>query len=217
MSKKRLSCKERRTQITEVAMALFASKGFKGTTTRAIARAAGVSEAIIFRHFATKEDLYDAIINYTVEKRTEQWQTDESIYTETQDLPSMLLTFAQTFVQRNREDSTFIRLMMYSALEDHKFREKFFAIHRSPWLRAIRKTIEEGKISGQVRPVDAGLTTSAFFHALLQYCINHIVAKTDPPDISRDEALIQNLVTVFTQGLCPPQTEFELAKTPHTP
>ena len=194
-------------------MSLFASKGFKGTTTRAIACAAGVSEAIIFRHFATKEDLYDAIINYTVEKRTEQWQKDESIYNENQDLTTLLNTFAQTFVKRNREDTTFIRLMMYSALEDHKFREKFFAIHRSPWLKAIRKTIEEGKLDGTVRPVDAGLTTSAFFYALLQYCITNIVAKTDPPDPLRDEALISNLVSIFARGLQPLHNDLTLSQT----
>ena len=67
---------KRRTQIIEVAMTLFATKGFTGTTTRAIAQAADVSEAIIFRHFATKEDLYNAIITYTVEKRSEQWDQD---------------------------------------------------------------------------------------------------------------------------------------------
>ncbi|MDP6778629.1 MAG: helix-turn-helix domain-containing protein, partial [Candidatus Latescibacteria bacterium] len=69
MPRKRLSQEERRTQIIEVAMDLFARKGFKGATTRAIAEAAGVSEAIIFRHFATKEDLYDAIIEHTIERR----------------------------------------------------------------------------------------------------------------------------------------------------
>jgi TetR/AcrR family transcriptional regulator len=34
---------------------LFSKKGFRGTTTKEIAQAAGVSEAIIFRHFETKE------------------------------------------------------------------------------------------------------------------------------------------------------------------
>ncbi|MFN2456467.1 MAG: helix-turn-helix domain-containing protein, partial [Pyrinomonadaceae bacterium] len=44
-------------------MTVFSERGFRGTTTREIARAAGVSEAIIFRHFATKEELYSAILD----------------------------------------------------------------------------------------------------------------------------------------------------------
>lgn len=204
MKKKRLTHAERRIQIIEVAMSLFADKGFKGATTRAIARAAGVSEAIIFRHFTTKEDLYDAIINYTVEKRSHQWQQDEMTYAGQTDLQTLLLTFARTFVQRNREDATFIRLMMYSALEDHKFREKFFAIHRNPWLRAIRRAIEDGQARGHIQPADARLTTTAFFWALLQYCINRIIAKSDPADPARDDAMIENLVAVFSNGLLMP-------------
>src|ERR1044071_7406409 len=60
----RMCAGERRQQIAEVAMRLFSERGFRGTTTKEIAQAAGVSEAIIFRHFATKEDLYTAIIDY---------------------------------------------------------------------------------------------------------------------------------------------------------
>src|SRR5215208_8490986 len=60
----RMCADDRRRQIAEVAMRLFSERGFRGTTTKEIAQAAGVSEAIIFRHFATKEELYTAIIDY---------------------------------------------------------------------------------------------------------------------------------------------------------
>src|SRR5919205_265124 len=60
----RMCADDRRKQIAEVAMRLFSERGFRGTTTKEIAQAAGVSEAIIFRHFATKDDLYTAIIDY---------------------------------------------------------------------------------------------------------------------------------------------------------
>src|ERR1700761_8879962 len=62
-SQPRLSAVRRREQLIEVAANLFSQKGFNGTTTREIATAAGVTEAIIFRHFETKELLYTAIID----------------------------------------------------------------------------------------------------------------------------------------------------------
>src|SRR5437868_1477887 len=55
---------DRRLQIVRVAMQLFSQCGFRGTTTKEIARAAGVSEAMVFRHFATKEELYSAILDH---------------------------------------------------------------------------------------------------------------------------------------------------------
>ena len=58
----RVSAGDRRQQILEVATDLFARQGFNGTTTRQIAQRAAVNEAIIFRHFPTKDDLYWAVI-----------------------------------------------------------------------------------------------------------------------------------------------------------
>src|SRR5499427_8977138 len=52
-----------RQQILETAITLFAQRGFRGTTTKEIALAAGVNEVTIFRHFATKQELYSAILD----------------------------------------------------------------------------------------------------------------------------------------------------------
>src|SRR3990172_677764 len=58
----RLKAGERRRQIIQAAADLFSRRGFGGTTTREVAAAAGISEPTIFKHFATKEELYAAII-----------------------------------------------------------------------------------------------------------------------------------------------------------
>ena len=60
----RMAGEERRMQILRLAVSLFSQRGFSGTTTREIAQAAGVSEAMVFRHFATKEELYSAILDH---------------------------------------------------------------------------------------------------------------------------------------------------------
>ena len=57
----RLPGDERRSRILDAALKVFAKRGFHGATTRELAKAAGVSEALMYRHFATKEDLYVAL------------------------------------------------------------------------------------------------------------------------------------------------------------
>lgn len=52
---------ERRASIIQAVRHLFANQGFKGTRTRELAEAAGVSEALLYRHFPTKEALFEAI------------------------------------------------------------------------------------------------------------------------------------------------------------
>ena len=53
----------RRAQITTNASSLFAEKGYEGTTMRVIARACGITEAAIYRHFENKSDLYEEVFN----------------------------------------------------------------------------------------------------------------------------------------------------------
>ena len=57
----RLDSDERRQAIVDTAVPLFARKGFAGTTTRELAEAAGISEALLFRHFPSKHLLYREI------------------------------------------------------------------------------------------------------------------------------------------------------------
>src|SRR5436190_2837584 len=67
-TKPRLTSEERKASIVEAAIRLFGEKGFRGTTTREIAAAVGVSEPILYEHFKTKSDLYAAIIDSSSQK-----------------------------------------------------------------------------------------------------------------------------------------------------
>src|SRR5665213_2764314 len=62
MANSRLDSDDRRRAIVTAAVPLFARKGFAGTTTRELAAAAGVSEALLFRHFPSKQVLYREIL-----------------------------------------------------------------------------------------------------------------------------------------------------------
>ena len=64
----KMTAAERRAQIINVSKKLFSEKGFNGTTTKEIAQASGISEAMIFFHFASKEDLYTAIIDLRIQE-----------------------------------------------------------------------------------------------------------------------------------------------------
>ena len=48
---------------------MFAEKGSHGSTTRELAQAAGVSEALLFKHFPNKEALYSAMIQACIQER----------------------------------------------------------------------------------------------------------------------------------------------------
>ncbi|MBK8000551.1 MAG: helix-turn-helix transcriptional regulator [Verrucomicrobia bacterium] len=61
MRAQRLSCEERKEAIVKAVLPIFARNGFANTTTRELAKAAGVSEALLYKHFPSKESLYAEI------------------------------------------------------------------------------------------------------------------------------------------------------------
>jgi len=112
---------DRRLQIIQVAIELFSKKGFGGTTTKQIAEAAQVSEAIIFRHFATKQDLYAAILDYQAQKAgKDQWMEELRELAEKND-DRRLFTAVAKRVTQGFHDPSFQRLIAYSALDGHEF------------------------------------------------------------------------------------------------
>jgi len=60
--------KVRRQEILDAAEKLFSQKGFRGTTTKDLAAKAGVHEAILFRHFTSKRDLYQATLELKISR-----------------------------------------------------------------------------------------------------------------------------------------------------
>jgi TetR/AcrR family transcriptional regulator len=76
LSTTRLPAEERRAALLETACAVFSQGSYRGTTTAEIAREAGVTEPILYRHFASKRDLYLACL-------AETWAGVQTMWDET--------------------------------------------------------------------------------------------------------------------------------------
>jgi AcrR family transcriptional regulator len=70
----RMAAADRRRHLVETAIRLFTEGSYHGTTTAEIARAAGVSEPILYRHFASKRDLYLAALEDVWTRTRETWE-----------------------------------------------------------------------------------------------------------------------------------------------
>lgn len=72
----RLPAAKRREQLLDCAATLFAKHGYARATTSELARAAGVTEPIIYRHFDSKRDLFIALIERTGQDTIDRWEAD---------------------------------------------------------------------------------------------------------------------------------------------
>src|ERR1700758_1341172 len=104
----RVSSEDRRQQIVEVATQLLSRRGYEGTTTRQIADSAEVNEAIIFRHFSTKEDLYWAVIEDQCRIRAGREKLEQALGSGKDD-EQIFTSIASEFLSR---DATLPRLLL---------------------------------------------------------------------------------------------------------
>lgn len=196
---KRMSGEERKAQIVKVATDLFAKKGFKGTTTREIAKKAGISEAVIFRHFARKEDLYDAIIDFHCSD--EQGESMLIAILKEKKGREVFSTLASILIEGHQKDPSFLRLFTYSAIEKHRLSEMFVrkrALELIEYLETrIRKLIREGVF----RQTDPALAARAFMGMVIQYSIAQEIYGLKKYFTRPNEAAVSVFVDIFFEGM----------------
>lgn len=161
----RVSAGDRRQQILEVATELFAQQGFKGTTTRQIAQGAAVNEAIIFRHFPTKDDLYWAVIEHQCEMRGGRARL-ETVLNSGAPEADVLAAIAEHLLSR---DVTLTRLLLFTALENHELSDRFFRTHVARYYELLSDYVRKGIDDGRFRPVDPVIAARGFLGMLVYH------------------------------------------------
>ena len=183
----RMAADERRRQIVGVAMRLFSERGFRGTTTKQIAQAAGVSEAIIFRHFATKEDLYRAIIDYKAcagpveggKRGDAPRSVAESIRSSVgqlmaeKDDRAVFEHIALSMMRHHEDDTEFLRLLFYSALEGHQLSQLFWERNVRLMYEFLGAYVRERQREGAFRAIDPLLVVRAFTGMIIHHSVTN--------------------------------------------
>jgi TetR/AcrR family transcriptional regulator len=72
----RLPAEERKAAVLDCACGIFSTGSYRGTTTAEIARQAGVTEPVLYRHFASKRDLYLAVLEESWSRLRAMWQQE---------------------------------------------------------------------------------------------------------------------------------------------
>ena len=197
--RQRISGDERRQLIIESAAKLFSRHGFGGTTTREIARAIGVSEATVFKHFATKEQLYAAIIE--AKAQTQQVLGVIGPLAEARDDAALLRTLAAELIERMQSDPTLMRLLFFSALEGHALADLFFRARVETLDVFLSRYIADRIAAGGFRPADPIQMAWNFIGMVTFYLLLHeLFGQKPPPHLTREKA-VEEMVTTFLEGV----------------
>ena len=190
---------DRRQDILMAAMELFAKKGFRGTTTRDLAAAAGVNEAIIFRHFTNKEELYSAILEHKAGENRDAMIAEFQRLASTGDDVTFFQTVGRTFMEKHETDMTFMRLLLFSALEGHQLSDMFVAsmTARNPIANYIQRRMDEGAF----RQLDPQLAARSLFGMFASFVLwQEIFGLKKTQSYDREE-VVRTFVSIFLKGM----------------
>ena len=197
----RMSASDRRNQLLDVAIDLFSRKGFGGTTTKEIAAAAGVTEAIIFRHFATKQDLYKAIL-YTrcADPIASAWFAEARQFMENNDDAGLFRALVATIVKCKREDPRFERLMLHAALEGHELAIMHHNQFTLPIGKQLIDYIAKRQAEGAIRKFDPAAVLFAVAGVAQFYASQKYLYQCADIPLS-DEAITEAFLAILMKGL----------------
>src|SRR5437899_707259 len=170
----RMAGEERHLQILRVAMSLFSQRGFRGTTTKEIALAAGVSEAMVFRHFATKEELYSAILDQKACLHDEMGPCQAvADAIARKDDRGVFEAMALDALNHHQQDPQFQRLLLHSALEEHELAQMFWEKFVRRVYRSLGAYIRERQRDGAIIDVEPALIVRAFIGMIIHHSLNN--------------------------------------------
>jgi TetR/AcrR family transcriptional regulator len=166
----RLPASDRRLQLLETALDVFSRKGFGGTTTKEIAAAAGVTEAIIFRHFPTKQDLYNAVLDHhhdsgKLAECVAQWKS----CMERNDDEGLIRAIIERVIEAFRSDLRVHRILMFAALEGHEAALEYNRKFSLPILDLLWQYVARRQGEGALCGNDPGPIIAAAYGMAAQY------------------------------------------------
>lgn len=194
---------EKQQKIVEAAIKIFAEKGYANTSTSEIAKAAGVAEGTIFRHYGTKDNLLLSIILPFIKDSLPVMA--EGVFKEINldELPSFedfiraLVKNRIEFIKENRE---IFQILVKEILYNEGLRKELEPYITANIFSRILRLIERFKEQGELVDLPAKTIMRMLFTNLAGYFISRFIIL--PESLVKDEETeLETLITFMMDGL----------------
>jgi AcrR family transcriptional regulator len=138
---------------------LFSDKGYHGVSVDEIAGRLGVSPAILYRHFISKEALYEAVLNEIACKRESYV---EVVVNSDGSFDDVLRKITRIYIDSVSGDPDYLRMELHSALDGSAATRQFFENRWRPFTDFIEFTLGELLVKKAIAPVRPRVAALAF-------------------------------------------------------
>ena len=202
----RLSSDERRQAIIKAVREVFARKGFERTTSRDLAKAARVSQALLYKYFPTKQSLYQAMLHACAE--TPIWSKSdciECVKASTAALIGMVDSLISQVVEDRSvcsDDAILGRLAVRCLLDDRDFGKTILKPFTNNWMAMFEKCLKNAAASGDLREYPTTLHLCAWLLHHIALALMHQASSRNPVDYKVPKhTLIRETVCFALRGI----------------
>jgi AcrR family transcriptional regulator len=203
-----LKAEDRRPAIAEAAIPVFARHGFVGATTKRLAEAAGVSEALLYKYFPSKEAIYQEILRLLPKRIDGAFARVGALKPSTELLISWTHAWAHLFLfldgSEQQEDLRNVhRLILNSLMEDGEFARRVFMKVAQEQLVDFQTAYEAAKSAGDIAPGIVDPTNLLWFvhNTIVMTAYTSLPARATVDYVGTDEELIRQTVLFVLRGL----------------
>ena len=195
----RLPGPERRDSILKAAQRLFSEKGYHGVSIDEIARKVDVSPAILYRHFKSKQVLYDAVLQAMSAQRESYVQTIINSGTSFEDV---LTGMTQVYIKSISENPDLLRIELQSLLDKNPATRDFFKNRWKSFTDYIEFSLNERLPYDTPNREITILTAALMFQGMLREVLlqKHLQPEDRLEDVSMYE-LSHELVRLFLRAV----------------
>lgn len=190
---------DRSAQIIEQATRLFSQDGYKKVTIRQLAVACGITDAALYKHFASKEAIYTAVLE-AVEARLADQEVLDKIAEET-NVESLLKRLAEHILQFFTEHADLYRLLLYSALEGHERASHVFGMIRGRYLRFLIEQLNRMLETGEIVESNTEITSRCFVGMVFDCAMGFSLFKGMQGKVHEASTVIANNIPIYVNGL----------------
>ncbi len=195
----RMTAEVRRAAILDAALRLFSERGLRGTTTRALADAVGVSEPVLYEHFKSKHELYAAIIEAKSQEGIVRCMARLEPLAEARQDRLFFMALGEIVLDSFTKDRAYSRLLVSGALEDPELGRLFYERQR-PAREGLACYIAVRIKEGAFRQVDPRVAARGFIGMLAHHGMMGMLYQDDFIDAAPAK-IVEGMVDIFLRGI----------------
>ncbi len=199
---KRLSAEMRRASIIKVAKRLFSQSGFHGVSIDEIVTEVGVSPAILYRHFESKDELYEAVLK---EFSATRESYVEAVVADDIGFEQVLRAMTTVFVSSIMNHPDMLKMEMHSQLEGSSASQEFFLNRWKSFTDYIEYNLLELHAQDKIKQINAKAAALMYQGIIREVLLLKCLQQTDRFIDIPVASLVDEVISLFMKIIEPAQ------------